>query len=58
MDIGSCDFANLGQARHVAAKLENGITIHNHYVPAGGDIPDRNINEKFGQKLDQAPGIQ
>ncbi len=52
LDIGSCDFANLGQARHVAAKLENGITIHNHYVPAGGDIPDRNTNEKFGQKLD------
>jgi len=51
-DAGSGDFANLGHARHVAAKLENGITLHNHYVPAGGDIPDRNINEKFGQKLD------
>lgn len=51
-DAGSNDFANLGHARHVAVKLENGMTIHNHYVPAGGDIPDRNINEKFGQKLD------
>jgi exodeoxyribonuclease-3 len=26
--------------------------VHNCYVPAGGDIPDRAENEKFGQKLD------
>lgn len=52
MDAGERDFATLGQARHVAARLENGVTIHNCYVPAGGDIPDREVNEKFGQKLD------
>ncbi|OZA09198.1 MAG: exodeoxyribonuclease III, partial [Rhodobacterales bacterium 17-64-5] len=46
------DFAQLGHARHVAARLENGVTIHNFYVPAGGDIPDREQNVKFGQKLD------
>ena len=51
-DAGGLDLANLGHARHVAAKLPNGITIHNHYVPAGGDLPDRIKNEKFGQKLD------
>jgi exodeoxyribonuclease III len=52
MDAGDRDFAQLGHARHVAARLENGVTIHNCYVPAGGDIPDRSQNEKFGQKLD------
>jgi len=52
MDAGDKDFAQLGHARHVAARLENGVTIHNCYVPAGGDIPDRAENEKFGQKLD------
>jgi len=52
MDAGDHDFAQLGHARHVAARLENGVTIHNCYVPAGGDIPDRGVNEKFGQKLD------
>jgi exodeoxyribonuclease III len=52
MDAGDKDFAALGHARHVAARLENGVTIHNCYVPAGGDIPDRDENEKFGQKLD------
>ncbi|MGL4322339.1 MAG: exodeoxyribonuclease III [Paracoccaceae bacterium] len=51
-DAGSMDFAGLGHARHVAARLENGVVIHNCYVPAGGDIPDRTQNEKFGQKLD------
>jgi exodeoxyribonuclease-3 len=52
VDAGDKDFASLGHARHVAARLENGVTIHNCYVPAGGDIPDRAENEKFGQKLD------
>jgi len=51
-DAGGEDFATLGHARHVAARLENGVTIHNVYVPAGGDIPDREQNVKFGQKLD------
>lgn len=51
-DAGSRDWASLGHARHVAARLENGVTIHNFYVPAGGDVPDRDANEKFGQKLD------
>ncbi|MDO5621480.1 MAG: exodeoxyribonuclease III [Paracoccus sp. (in: a-proteobacteria)] len=51
-DAGDRDYAGLGHARHVAARLENGVVIHNFYVPAGGDIPDREVNEKFGQKLD------
>ncbi|KZY45068.1 exodeoxyribonuclease III, partial [Roseovarius sp. HI0049] len=46
------DFAKLGHARHIAGRLENGAVIHNFYVPAGGDAPDREVNEKFGQKLD------
>ncbi|MCZ2328779.1 exodeoxyribonuclease III [Bartonella sp. F02] len=28
------------------------LRIHNFYVPAGGDIPDANVNEKFRHKLD------
>ncbi len=52
VEAGSEDFAALGHARHIAGRLENGVTIHNFYVPAGGDVPDRAVNEKFGQKLD------
>ena len=51
-DAGDRDYAGLGHARHVAARTESGITIHNMYIPAGGDIPDRELNVKFGQKLD------
>jgi exodeoxyribonuclease-3 len=40
-----------GHARAVSVKVE-GIEIQNFYVPAGGDIPDRELNPKFDHKLD------
>jgi exodeoxyribonuclease-3 len=46
------DWQANGEARHLAVRLPSGIVLHNVYVPAGGDIPDRNLNAKFGQKLD------
>lgn len=52
VEVCSQEFGGLDHARHIAGRLENGVTIHNFYVPAGGDKPNREINEKFGQKLD------
>ncbi|MEO1405752.1 MAG: exodeoxyribonuclease III [Pseudomonadota bacterium] len=40
-----------GHARVVAARV-NGVEIHNIYLPAGGDVPDPETNEKFDHKLD------
>lgn len=37
--------------RHLMARIA-GIDVHNFYVPAGGDIPDREANDKFAHKLD------
>jgi len=37
--------------RHVVARLPGNIELHNVYVPAGGDIPDPDVNEKFAHKL-------
>ncbi len=37
--------------RHIAVTFPN-FELHNLYIPAGGDVPDRNENEKFGHKLD------
>lgn len=37
--------------RHIHARLANGWEIHNVYVPAGGDIPDPEANQKFAHKL-------
>jgi exodeoxyribonuclease III len=46
------DWQANGEARHVGVELAGGVRLENVYVPAGGDIPDRNENPKFGQKLD------
>jgi exodeoxyribonuclease-3 len=51
-DAGARDFVGRNEARHVAARLPDGTLVHNFYVPAGGDIPDRTRNDKFGHKLD------
>ncbi len=40
------------EARHIGVRLPNGVRLENVYVPAGGDVPDREVNPKFGQKLD------
>ncbi len=45
------DWQDNGEARHIGARLPNGLLIENVYVPAGGDVPDATVNPKFGQKL-------
>jgi exodeoxyribonuclease-3 len=40
-----------GHARCVGATVA-GVEIHNFYIPAGGDTPDRELNPKFDHKLD------
>ena len=53
----SHDFADKSDCRHISitlgkeARKAAGFTIHNFYVPAGGDIPDPEQNEKFDHKL-------
>ena len=53
------DWQDNGEARHVGVELlgpasggARGVIVENVYIPAGGDIPDRERNSKFGQKLD------
>jgi len=48
---GVQDFCREGHARHMGVTLENGVELHNFYVPAGGDIPDPAANDKFAHKL-------
>jgi exodeoxyribonuclease III len=49
----SKSFCGKEDCRHISVTLDLGrpITIHNLYVPAGGDEPDVNLNEKFAHKL-------
>ena len=50
-------FCGKTDCRHVSAVfgeragLRDPITVHNFYVPAGGDIPDPKVNPKFAHKL-------
>ncbi len=54
-DVAHKDLCNAGHARHVSCRVQYGDTpleIHNFYVPAGGDVPDPSVNDKFRHKLD------
>ncbi len=50
-------FCGKTDCRHISAVfgeragLRDPITVHNFYVPAGGDIPDPAVNPKFAHKL-------
>ena len=49
------DWQDNGEARHLGVELlgrGQGLVVENVYIPAGGDIADRTVNPKFGQKLD------
>jgi exodeoxyribonuclease-3 len=52
------DFCREGHARHMQVKFENGLELHNFYVPAGGDIPDPKRNDKFDHKLHFLKGME
>jgi len=49
--IQAPSFCPRSEAR-VSAVGVKGLTIHNLYVPAGGDEPDPAINDKFAHKLE------
>lgn len=49
---GSDDFCREGHCRQLRVTFENGVELHDFYVPAGGDIPDPEENPKFAHKLD------
>src|SRR6186997_470066 len=51
------NFCGKIDSRHISvsigekAGLQAPLTVHNFYVPSGGDIPDRSLNAKFDHKL-------
>ncbi len=49
------DWCAKGDCRHIAVELDlktGPVELHDFYVPAGGDVPDREVNPKYGHKLD------
>jgi exodeoxyribonuclease-3 len=54
-DDATPDWCLKGDCRHLGVTLDlpsGPLELHDFYVPAGGDIPDREANPKFGHKLD------
>jgi exodeoxyribonuclease-3 len=51
------NYCEKNDCRHISivlgekAGLRDPLTLHNYYVPAGGDIPDPEVNPKFAHKL-------
>jgi exodeoxyribonuclease III len=48
---GKSDCRHLAVVFGERANLKDPVTIHNFYVPAGGDIADPKVNPKFAHKL-------
>src|ERR1700754_724656 len=44
-------FCSNSDCRHIQVTFENGVELHDFYVPAGGDIPDPAVNVKFAHQL-------
>ncbi len=49
--LAAPELCGLGHARIAASRIA-GYEVHNIYLPAGGDEPDPDINDKFAHKLD------
>ena len=50
-DMPVPDLCREGHARVNAVRV-GGLELHNIYLPAGGDVPDPDANDKFAHKLD------
>jgi exodeoxyribonuclease III len=49
--FNTMEIAGSTDKRHITATLPNGTQLHNFYVPAGGDIPDVELNPAYDFKL-------
>ena len=56
-DAKPLDWCGKDDCRHLFARLPGGIELHNLYVPAGGDVPDPELNPKFRHKLEMIEAL-
>ena len=57
-DVHELSLLDSADARNIDARLPKGTELHNFYVPAGGDIPDRVANPYYGFKLDYVDAMR
>jgi len=51
-DCRTHHWCGIDESRHAVVQLPHDIELHNLYIPAGGDVPDPDLNPKFRHKLD------
>lgn len=51
MILSDVNWSEMGHARNLSVVCKD-VEIHNLYIPAGGDIPDPDLNPKFAHKLE------
>ena len=56
-DATPLDWCGKIDCRHLRARLPGGLELHNLYVPAGGDLPDPELNPKFRHKLEMLAAL-
>jgi len=49
---GYINWCKSNDTRHIYVQINESITLHNFYIPAGGDLPDTRKNKKFKHKID------
>jgi exodeoxyribonuclease-3 len=56
-DAAPLDWCGKPDCRHLRARLPGGLEVHNLYIPAGGDLPDPELNPKFRHKLEMLDAL-
>ncbi len=49
--VSKVEWCGKDDGRHLTVRFADGLEIQNYYIPAGGDVPDPAVNEKFAHKL-------
>ena len=55
-DVTHMNWAGKDDCRHISARTESGVIIHNFYVPAGGDIADPEFSSLDDCSMETKPG--
>jgi exodeoxyribonuclease-3 len=56
-DAAPLDWCGKADCRHLRARLPGGLEVHNLYIPAGGDLPDPELNPRFRHKLEMLAAL-
>lgn len=56
-DCEAPKWCDVDDCRHIVCILPGDIELHNFYIPAGGDVPDPEVNPKFRHKLEMLAAL-